>query len=222
MTPAPVAALKPPPAQNGGSLVPSHDALEERMTNAYHSIPELGYQGNRSIESRLDGISVLEGHCDRATVLDLGCAEGVVARALVGYGARLVHGFDVAEERLETAGRLFATLPGQESLTYVFLIGDFSDMARFRNEFAAELRKAYDIVLLLGVMHDAEEAEALDFIRELLPVCGEWILIRGGLNRHRAITALLEGRGYVLRETIYASHDRTGKLRVYSRDSGIE
>ena len=168
------------------------------MTNAYHSIPELGYQGNRSIESRLDGISVLEGHCNRATVLDLGCAEGVVARALVSYGARLVHGFDVAEERLETARGLFATLPGQESLTYAFLIGDFSDMARFRNEFAAELRKAYDIVLLLGVMHDAEEAvqrTGTKFLSSLLDSHSEIRSFGEVLSTHKGPFPLLHQRG---------------------------
>ncbi len=109
----------------------------------------------------------------RQSVLDLGCAEGVVERELARYGARLVHGVDRYGERLVIAERLFSELATNQELSFSFIQGDFQDIATFRERHKNQLLQSYDIVLLLGLLHTSTEAEALEFTRQMLPLCDE-------------------------------------------------
>ena len=143
------------------------------MRKHYTSIPEVGYDGKRSSEERLHGIERLEAFCAGRTVLDLGCAEGVVARELARYGARLVHGVDRYGERLVIAERLFSELATNQELSFSFIQGYFQDIATFRERHKNQLLQSYDIVLLLGLLHTSTEAEALEFTRQMLPLCDE-------------------------------------------------
>ena len=104
------------------------------MTDPYHTIPELDYVGSRSAASRLDGIEVMKPYCSGSSVLDLGCAEGLVSRELVRYGVRVVHGFDFDVQRLRIAERLFAGLGHTTNLCYAFRHEDFLDIVAFRKQ----------------------------------------------------------------------------------------
>ena len=52
--------------------------------------------------------------CRGATVLDLGCAEGLVSN-LVEYGASLIRGVDGISDRVKEAGRSYGELSRHDS-----------------------------------------------------------------------------------------------------------
>jgi 2-polyprenyl-3-methyl-5-hydroxy-6-metoxy-1,4-benzoquinol methylase len=187
------------------------------MTQPYHTIPELDYAGSRSAASRLDGIEEMEPYCSGSSVLDLGCAEGLVSRELARYGASVVHGFDFDEGRLGIANRLFVGLEQSGDLNYAFRRGDFKDIVAFCEQFARLLLDSYDIVLLLGVLHNLTGGEARKFLHGLLPMCGKWLLIRGGLNRNWGISCFLRFYGFRQYKRILTGHEHTGTLRIFAR-----
>ena len=76
-------------------------------------------------------------------------------------------------ERLVIAERLFSELATNQELSFSFIQGDFQDIATFRERHKNQLLQSYDIVLLLGLLHTSTEAEALEFTRQMLPLCDE-------------------------------------------------
>jgi SAM-dependent methyltransferase len=164
----------------------------------YHSIKELGIKGKRSAGSRLRGINEMKHHCRDKTVLDLGCAEGLISFALARYGCRLVHGVDKNTRSLKAAREFFETgnREGKISCEYDFHERDFADPADVFGDPALELLPGYDIVLMLGIYHKADAEQGAEIIKTILPRCGEFILFRGGIILHPQVRKLVEEGGY--------------------------
>lgn len=112
----------------------------------YLHAPEYGLRGKWPLSSRLIDLDLLLPHAQDADVLDIGCAEGVIARHMLGAGACKVHGFDLDAGRVMTARHLCAG-----SSQSVFRSGSVADWAAFADRNSDILQEKYDVVLFLAV-----------------------------------------------------------------------
>jgi 2-polyprenyl-3-methyl-5-hydroxy-6-metoxy-1,4-benzoquinol methylase len=119
----------------------------------YYAIPEMNIKGRRpgtDIATRLQGLSALLDavRTERLTsVLDAGCAEGLIAQEFHAAGATTIHGFDLQDVSITLAKQIFDEKDG----TIFFGQADLLDWNTFTSTYQDVLRKSYDIVLLLSV-----------------------------------------------------------------------
>lgn len=102
--------------------------------------------GDRTLEQQLQGIEDIGDLCRGKTVLDLGCAEGLISRRVLEAGARSVVGIDVVRENVDEAVRQCA---GYDAL---FVCAEAQELATRELKSEAEPRK-FDVVLALAVLH---------------------------------------------------------------------
>ena len=119
-------------------------------------------RGDRTLDDQMLGITPALAEAPGKTVLDLGCAEGLVGREFAKAGAVDVHGIDVVREHIDTARELCAAFPQMRF-----------DVMHLDN-FAGE--REYDIVLALGVAHKLHEPER--FIRYVAHSARQLAIIR--------------------------------------------
>lgn len=93
--------------------------------------------GDRTLEQQLEGLRPLFQMAPGKSVLDVGCAEGLISIGLHDLGAR-VHGIDVIPEHIAAANRV----KGGRAILF-----DVADAAVYRPT------RQYDIVLMLAVLH---------------------------------------------------------------------
>lgn len=75
------------------------------MRKGWFAIPGV-QQGERTLAEQARGLEPALAACKGKTVLDLGCAEGLIAQACLARGARLVRGYDFNAPFLDTAAAL--------------------------------------------------------------------------------------------------------------------
>lgn len=95
------------------------------------------YDGDRTLEQQLIGLEELLAKASGMTVLDVGCAEGLIGRELLERGASQVHGIDTVGEYIQRAKRN----QGRHGATFAVANGEAFEPGE------------YDIVLLLAVLH---------------------------------------------------------------------
>lgn len=112
-----------------------------------------GRAGDRTLEQQLTGLDVLLEMVRDKTVLDVGCAEGLISLELVDHGAKFVHGVEIIQGHVDTGIWL-----SQGSKQVQFEQGD-------ANGFEPEGR--YDIVIMLALLHKLKDpyAACLKFAR---------------------------------------------------------
>lgn len=138
------------------------------MRHGWFVIPGL-QTGDRTIEEQRLGVENAIGECAGKTVLDLGCAEGLLSREFAQAGAKFVHGVDSLGSHLVVAQDICAS--------YKNVSFEQQDL----NE-PKPLRRTYDIVLALGVAHKL--AEPVIGIRYAAAQSTELVLVR--MSRHTA------------------------------------
>jgi 2-polyprenyl-3-methyl-5-hydroxy-6-metoxy-1,4-benzoquinol methylase len=95
--------------------------------------------GEHKLEKRLHGLRMLASHAENATILDLGCAEGLISSWLYDQGpACLVHGVEQHPPYLKTAREMHV---GDRA--FRFWQHDLN------NGLPGGLMRSYDIVLCL-------------------------------------------------------------------------
>ncbi len=98
--------------------------------------------GMRFLKDQLKGLEPLQKLARRATVLDCGCAEGLIGRWLMDTaGADVLHGIELVPERIEEARKQCA---GYSSVR--FEVGDLAQEQDW-------LEPRYDVVLMLAILH---------------------------------------------------------------------
>jgi hypothetical protein len=119
----------------------------------YYTLAEFGQKGrcSQDFSTRFAGLEPLckDSICQGASLLDLGCAEGLISKEFSNHGVRLIHGFDIQETSIHYANKIFDNLDGE----FIFRQGDLSDWEKFSQKNYDLLCPAYDIVLFLGVYH---------------------------------------------------------------------
>lgn len=125
--------------------------------------------GDRTVEEQLQGLETIADRFRNASVLDLGCAEGLIGKHCVTeWGARKVDGVGCVATELDEARRQCADLPMR------FFEGDMREEDDLARLFEA-LDESYDVVLLLSIIHKMRDQFrflrwALGFARDLVVV----------------------------------------------------
>jgi SAM-dependent methyltransferase len=171
------------------------------MTKGWFRIPGV-QDGERSLQEQLQGLAPVLGMVRDKTVLDLGCAEGLIAIEMARAGARLVHGVECNPQVLGLARELahkHAALP-------VVFWG-----ANLNRPLPGKLAPQYDVVLLLAILHKLTGPAAA--LRRFAALARERIAIRLPLGSSRAfrskqggelcdVNAILPDLGFVLEQTL--------------------
>lgn len=97
-----------------------------------------GRPGDRTLDQQLKGLDLLFAKVQHKTVLDLGCAEGLISMELARAGALAVHGVEIVPEHVAVAKKL------QGSAPICFEVGDANTWKPTRQ---------YDIVIALALLH---------------------------------------------------------------------
>ncbi len=115
----------------------------------YFTSKEFGLEGRRKgtdLQTRLTGLEcLLDAVSSQQSVLDLGCAEGLVAREFCRRGCGKVVGFDLQKNSIQMAKKVFSA----KSVERNFRQGNLSDWDMFLKTNEDILDHQYDIVLLL-------------------------------------------------------------------------
>jgi len=139
----------------------------------YTYAPELGLHGKWPLDSRLEGIADVLEECAGKTILDLGCAEGAIARSFMENGAASVHGFEYDETRVLDARNRCKDFQGA-----TFRVSDLSDWPRFIEKNADILLEHYDIVLYLGLHHHLPPGKRKDILMAASSLADKCLVIR--------------------------------------------
>src|SRR5262249_45021773 len=141
-----------------------------RADNVYFRDSERSLYGGWATGQRLRGLTDLLSMAHGRSVLDLGCAEGMIAEAFLRSGARLVHGFDVNPRRIAKAQRLVLDTRA------CFRTGDITKWKKFIK--IGHLNNEYDIVLFLSIYRQLKE-NRMEILRNVIARTGWLLAIRG-------------------------------------------
>lgn len=113
--------------------------------------------GLRFLKEQLLGLDAVRALASRASVLDLGCAEGLVGKYLIDtHGADLLQGVEYLPERVEEAQRQCAGYINAQ-----FFQADLNDLKAVEKAMGEMLLPGYGVVLLLAILHKLREPEHL-------------------------------------------------------------
>ncbi len=101
---------------------------------------------DRTLKQQLKGLGMLRSQVAGKTVLDIGCAEGLISIYLVDHGAVAAHGIDTRSDFIEDANRLRGDRP------CTFEVADAN---------VWEPQREYDVVIMLAVLHKLEDPGAV-------------------------------------------------------------
>lgn len=169
------------------------------------------YTGN--LFERLTGLSWVLEQAKESTVLDFGCAEGLIGYEFARAGASLIHGFDRDRRRIEFARLLFQEIPVESLFTCSNLAVPLS---QFKDTYGSVLRCQYDIVLYLGIYHHLVEQISQNEVHELMEFLFSiaTFLFVCRTNRMEAVSTVAQKCGF---EEVYSDHsnERVGMLTVF-------
>jgi len=152
--------------------------------------------GDRTIDDQLKGLGPALAAARGKTVLDLGCAEGLISHAFIQAGAHSVHGIDSQAESLAVARKTYRDLE-----RYLFEQCNLNDGVP-----APGKKREYEIVLALAILHKLRQpfallAEVCRFNQpELLVIRLPGPVIVDARSDHAPhdVPAFLARRGYVM------------------------
>ena len=149
--------------------------------------------GDRAFEQQLTGLDHLIANVKGKSVLDVGCAEGLISHHLVDVGAIAAHGVEIVSGHVEVANKL------RKDRACNFEVGD-------ANEWVP--RRQYDIVIMLAILHKLRDPAAAcmrfaEVAREMvvirLPPYGSTIRDERSGMEPFDIHAVMEDAGFYLR-----------------------
>ena len=101
-----------------------------------------GRPGDRTFDQQMMGLDWLFANCKGKSILDAGCAEGMISIKAAEAGAIAVHGVEILPERVKLATKLRGDLP------VTFEVGDMN---------VWRPKRQYDIVLGLAILHKLKD-----------------------------------------------------------------
>jgi glycosyltransferase involved in cell wall biosynthesis len=183
----------------------------------YSWAPELGLYGKWPLQVRLQGLAPILETCAGRNILDLGAADGLIARTFLERGAANVHGVDLDAARVTRARAICQAFPGAQ-----FWATDFSDWEGFIRTLGIKGSVTYDTVLSLGVHQHLPPESRISCLLGAAALAGTNLVIRMSEQffEQDAVTALLAKQGFALDFTSFdASGAEMGPLRCYRRQS---
>ena len=166
-------------------------AGKQSVNKGWFSTP--GRPGDRTLDQQLNGLDRLFMAARGKTVLDVGCAEGLISIELAKAGAIAVHGVEIVPEHVKVANKLRGDLP------VTFEVGDANVWQPKRN---------YDIVIALALLQKVRNptavaarlaAAAIDMVVLRLPPAHAPTIIdsRSGNEPHHIGTVMKNGGFYL-------------------------
>ena len=150
------------------------------------------FGGDRTFEQQMTGLDWLVEACQGKSILDFGCAEGLISIHLLKYGAASVHGMELLQERVEKANRL------ARGLRATFAVGDAN--VHFPGG-------QFDVTLALAILHKLRDPSTVArrlaratremVVLRLPPATGSTIVDRRSGNVPHDIDAVLREEGFV-------------------------
>lgn len=153
--------------------------------------------GDRTVDQQMVGLEKVVGEAAGKTVLDVGCAEGLISIALARAGAQCL-GLEVVPSHVTMANELKGDLPCE------FRVLDLN-VADF------EALQAADIVLMLAILHKLKEParvcgalaeRARDLVVIRLPPSGPVIVDARSKNVPQDIGAVMAAAGFKLEAVV--------------------
>jgi len=137
-----------------------------------------GRRGGVDISTRFQGLEqiAVTSICKNATLLDLGCAEGLISYEFFKKGVRLVHGFDIQDISITLANELFKK--EKDNLYFEFRQANLNNWKQFEKRNVDILLPSYDIVLFLGVFHHLDEYDARNILENIVARTKKYLAIR--------------------------------------------
>jgi SAM-dependent methyltransferase len=166
-------------------------------------------RGKKHAQNRLVALQDLLADADGRTVLDLGCAEGLMTEKFLAAGARHVAAFDIKPKRIATARRLMPTPRAR------FAVADLSDWNAF--ERSHELLAGYDIVLFLGIYQHLPKESRVTALRGAAERTLHRLALRAPAEMLAEIDAILRSAGLKLANEKRGMGLGVGRFRLYER-----
>jgi trans-aconitate methyltransferase len=120
-----------------------------------------GRNGDRTLDQQMQGLTLLRQIVLGKTVLDVGCAEGLIDFELIKAGAIATHGVEIRPQAVEDAMKL------RGPLACAFEVGNADEW---------QPRRSYDVVLMLAVLHKLKDPEAA--CARYAECAKEWVVLR--------------------------------------------
>ena len=127
-------------------------------------------EGRRKAEEQTIGLEPVLAVAAGKSVLDLGCAEGLICKAFLDADAAMVHGVDCSRAVLAVAGVICPSTAAR------FTRLDLNKWETAGPDRHPDFADRYDIVLMLAVAHKVQDPERL--FRHALALTGEWLAVR--------------------------------------------
>lgn len=126
-----------------------------------HWFPVRGEPGDRTIDQQMQGLMLLQQSVAGKTVLDVGCAEGLIDIELVKAGAIAVHGVEIRPQAVSIANELRGDLP----ITF-----EQGDMNSWRP------KREYNVLVMLAILHKLKHPDLV--LHDLLRHCTDLVVLR--------------------------------------------
>lgn len=126
------------------------------MRKGWFDIPGM-QSGDRTLEEQMKGLEPALAACKGKDVLDLGCAEGLIAIEFARAGAASVYGCDCNIESIAAAQALVVRPETRPKSRIRFRVENINE--RITEELASVDLWRYDIVLALAVLHKMHDPE---------------------------------------------------------------
>lgn len=164
------------------------------------SEPKIGWfttkrrRGDRTLKQQIEGLDRLITSARNRTVLDIGCAEGLISMHLIDHGAIAAHGIEIVAAHVEVANKL------RKHRACMFETGDANDW---------KPKRQYDIVIMLAVLHKLRDpvaackryaAAAREQVVIRLPPYGTTIVDERSDNQPFDIAQAMTDEGWTLEE----------------------
>ncbi len=188
-------------------------AIPVLLDRPYYRDLERGVQGKSSAENRLVALQDLLADAAGRTVLDLGCAEGLIAEKFLEAGAHHVTGFDIKPVRIATARRLMPTRRAR------FEVGDLGDWQAF--ERTHDLSAQYDIVLFLGIYQHLPKASRAAALRGAAGKTRHRLALRAPAELLAEIDSVLTAAGLRMVDEKRGYGLGVSRFRLYERRQGL-
>jgi 2-polyprenyl-3-methyl-5-hydroxy-6-metoxy-1,4-benzoquinol methylase len=151
-------------------------------------------KGYRTLAEQLTGLETVLASAGGASVLDLGCAEGLISREFARRGAERVDGLSIIGGEITIGRELCRDLPVN---LHVCDLGHWDDWLAANPQ---ALLPRYDIVLALSIFHKVEDIGRL--VERALTFAGEIVVVRSAeiIKDKRSKFVPYDLRGRLLQE----------------------
>jgi SAM-dependent methyltransferase len=112
----------------------------------WFKVPGIRPDGDRTLEEQMKGLDQALAAAKGKRVLDLGCAEALIAREFAIAGAAEVVGIELLESHLQVARKVC------KGLSVTFICAHLGDHIRRNPE-----PEQFDVVLCLGIIHKLQD-----------------------------------------------------------------